>query len=70
MDAHAKIAEAVRAEFQKHKFDVFVDNPPSMAQGGKGVVVFGCVICKVRLNTTGQFVEHLEEKVHEAIVRG
>jgi hypothetical protein len=57
------IIAAVRAEFQRHKMDVFVDNPPSIAQGGKGVVVPGCSVCKVRLNTTEQFMEHVEQKV-------
>jgi len=64
MDAsHAKIAEAIRAEFQKHRFDTFIDEPPSVAQGGKGVVVPGCTVCKVRLQTNEQFMQHVAEKV-------
>ena len=64
MDApHAKIAEAVRAEFQKYRFDTFVDEPPSVAQGGKGVVVPGCAVCKVQ--TVERFLSHICEKVLE-----
>jgi hypothetical protein len=33
--------------------------PPSIAQGGKGVVVPGCPACKKRINTTSQFLDHL-----------
>ncbi|MGB6875739.1 MAG: hypothetical protein WBD87_06855 [Candidatus Acidiferrales bacterium] len=58
---------AVRAEFSRQKMDVFGSNPPSIAQGGKGVVVSGCAICKVLANTTEQFMEHVEEKVCKAI---
>jgi hypothetical protein len=61
------IIAAVRAEFGRHKFDTFVDNPPSTAQGGKGVVVPGCSICKVRMETDAQFVRHVEEKVCKVI---
>ena len=66
MDAtRAKIAEAIRAEFQKHRFDTFVDEPPSVAQGGKGVVVPGCAVCKIQIQTVERFVSHLCEKVLE-----
>lgn len=63
MTTRRDVIAAVRAEFQRHKMDVFVSNPPSIAEGGNGVVVPGCSICKVRLNTTEQFMEHVSEKV-------
>jgi hypothetical protein len=31
-----------QAELQRHAFDFFVDDPPSIAEGGNGVVVPGC----------------------------
>ena len=66
MDAvRTRIAEAIRAEFRKHRFDVFVDQPPSVAQGGKGVVVPGCAVCKIQIQTVERFVSHLCEKVLE-----
>jgi hypothetical protein len=51
MDAaqKARFCEVMKAEFAKHRWDTFVDEPPSMAQGGSGVVVPGCSICKTRL---------------------
>jgi hypothetical protein len=43
--------------------DTFVVNPPSIAQGGKGVVVPGCSICKVRMETHTQFMRHVEARL-------
>jgi hypothetical protein len=37
---------ALRTELQQHDFSNFVDEPPSIAQGGKGVVVTGCPSAK------------------------
>jgi hypothetical protein len=39
------------------------DEPPSVAQGGKGVVVPGCPACKKRINTMPQFLDHLADDV-------
>jgi len=33
---------AIQKEIQRHDFSYFVDEPPSMAEGGRGVVVAGC----------------------------
>jgi hypothetical protein len=49
----------LQQELRKHQFDTFVDNPPSVAQGGHGVVAPGCTACRVRLNTHDQFMGHL-----------
>ena len=62
-----KLTVAVRTEFHKHTWDTFVDEPPSIARGGKGVVVPGCPKCRVRLNTVGQFVDHLTAAVLQAV---
>lgn len=53
----------------KHRWDTFVDEPPSIAHGGRGVVVPGCSICKVMLQTVSQFTDHLSAQVWEAIER-
>jgi hypothetical protein len=44
MDAVEKVRlqGAIKAEFAKHRWDTFVDKPPSMARDGKGVVLPGC----------------------------
>ena len=34
-----KILKAAQTELMKHSLDTFVDNPPSVAEGGRGVVV-------------------------------
>jgi hypothetical protein len=58
MDRQQLLA-ALETEMRRHTFDHFVDEPPSAAQGGKGVVVPGCPACKKRLNTMNQFMDHL-----------
>ena len=59
----SQIISAAQAELQRHSFDTFVDDPPSVAQGGRGVVVPGCPQCKKRLQTMNQFMEHLAKDV-------
>jgi hypothetical protein len=59
----AAIISAVRAEFHKHNWDTFIDDPPSIAQGGKGIVVPGCSRCRKKIQTVGQLIEHLASDV-------
>lgn len=68
-DEKKRLHAIIRAEFGKHRWDTFVDEPLSMARGGKGVVVPGCSMCKVRLQTVSQFTDHLCEKVQAAVDR-
>jgi hypothetical protein len=49
-------------------FSYFVDEPPSVAQGGRGVVVAGCPACKKRINTMTQFLDHLTNDVMPALI--
>jgi hypothetical protein len=42
--------------------------PPSIAQGGKGVVVPGCPTCRTRINTMNQFLRHLTEDAMHALI--
>jgi hypothetical protein len=58
-----KLIHILQTEIQRHDFDTFIDEPPSMAQGGKGVAVVGCSACRMRFQTTRQFVEHLANDV-------
>jgi hypothetical protein len=46
----------LQTEITRHSFDTFVDEPPSVAQGGRGILVPGCATCKVRAETTNQFL--------------
>jgi hypothetical protein len=58
---------AIQKEIHRHDLSYFVDEPPSVAQGGKGVVVAGCPPCRKRINTMGQFLEHLTNDVMPAL---
>jgi hypothetical protein len=53
----------LRTELHRHDFSTFVDHPPSIAQGGRGVVVPGCPMCKKRFGTMPQFLDHLTDDV-------
>jgi hypothetical protein len=48
---------------------VFVDKPPSIGDGAKGVVVPRCQTCKKRANTMSQNMEHLVDDVLLVILR-
>jgi hypothetical protein len=52
---------AIQKEIQRQDLSYFVDEPPSVAQGGRGVVVSGCPACKKRINTISQFLDHLSK---------
>ena len=62
------ILKAAQRELSRHSWEHFVDNPPSIAQGGKGVVVPGCPACSKVINTTNGFVEHLANDVLPGIL--
>ena len=49
-------------------FSHFIENPPAVAQGGKGVVVPGCPACKKRINTMSQFLDHLADDAMPALL--
>lgn len=40
------ILQAAQKELMKHHWDTFCTQPLSIAEGGKGVIVPGCVHCK------------------------
>lgn len=61
-----KLLGIVRAEFHKHRFDYYQE---SVSGSRRQNTVPGCTICKARLHTLGQFVDHLEEKVAAAVER-
>jgi hypothetical protein len=61
------ILDIIRHEMHRHHFDTFVDEPPSIAQGGSGVVVSGCSFCRVQFRTVEQYVQHLTGRVMRAV---
>jgi hypothetical protein len=64
-----KILAAAKTELHWHVWDTFVDHPPSVAQGGNGVVVTGCTACKKRTNTNAEYLRHLADDVLPVILR-
>jgi hypothetical protein len=59
---------AIQKEIHHHDLSYFVDEPPSVTQGGKGVVVSGCPACKKRINTITQFFDHLANDAMPALI--
>jgi hypothetical protein len=59
----SELLRALQTEIRRHTFDTFVENPPSMAEGGNGVVVPGCSACRKRIHTMAKFVDHLADDV-------
>jgi hypothetical protein len=63
----SELLRALQQEILRRDFSYFVDQPPSVAQGGKGVVVPGCAVCQKRINTMNQFLRHLTEDAMPAL---
>jgi hypothetical protein len=57
------LLSALQHEIRRHDFSNFVDEPPWVAQGGRGVVVSGCLACRKRINTMTQFLDHITNDV-------
>ena len=59
----SELLRAIQQEIQRHDFSHLVERPPSVSQGGKGVVVPGCPTCEKRSNTMPQSLDHLADDV-------
>jgi hypothetical protein len=59
----AKIVLTAKAELMRHSWNSFVDEPPSVADGGQGAVVMGCPRCRKQLNTVDQYLRHLADDI-------
>jgi hypothetical protein len=59
----SELLHTLQSEIRRHTCDTFVDQPPSIAQGGKGVVTPGCPACRKRLFTMANFMDHLADDV-------
>ncbi len=64
----SELLRALQTEIKRHTFDYFVENPPAVAKGGKGVVVPGCPACRKRINTMPQFLDHLAGDVLPGLI--
>jgi hypothetical protein len=47
----------------RHDLTHFVDEPPSIIQGGRGVVITGCSRYRKHFGTISQFIDHLTQDV-------
>jgi hypothetical protein len=57
------LLRALQTEIRRNSFDTFLTEKPSMANGGPGVVVPGCLTCRKRLFTMNNFIGHLCQDV-------
>jgi hypothetical protein len=58
------ILKNAQRELDRHQWGNFTEGDThTIAQGGRGVIVVGCMACKLRLNTIPQFMQHLSEDV-------
>jgi hypothetical protein len=64
----SELLRALQQEIRRHDFNYFVDQPPSIARGGRGVVVPGCPACQKRIHTMSQFLDHLADDVLPALI--
>ena len=68
-ETKTRMFQVSKAELMRHSWDTFVDEPPSVAAGGNGVVIPGCPACKKRINTNDQYLRHLSDDVLPVILR-
>jgi hypothetical protein len=54
---------AIQREIHNHYLTHFVDDPPSIAQEGRGGVIAGCSRCRKQFGTVSQFLDHLTHDV-------
>jgi hypothetical protein len=64
----SELLRELQKEIRRHDLSTFVDEPPSAAQGGKGVTVPGCPSCTKRFGTIAQFLDHLTSDVLPAVI--
>ena len=68
-ETKSRIFESAKAEFVRHTWDMFAEEPPSAAAGGSGATIPGCPACRKRINTLDQFFRHQSDDVLPAILR-
>jgi hypothetical protein len=55
-------------EIRRHDLSTFVEDPPSVAQGGKGVIVPGCPCCKETIRHNRTVLDHLTNDVLPTVI--
>jgi hypothetical protein len=59
---------AIQKEIHRHDLSYFVDESPSVAQGGKALLCLVVQPAKKRINTITQFLDHLANDVMPALI--
>ena len=69
VDKKNVVPVAAQQELERHSWGQFAEGDTfTMAQGGNGVVVIGCVACHIWLNTIPHFLQDLSERVLPQII--
>lgn len=64
----SQLLSLLQQEVRRHDFATFIDEPPAMAHGGRGVCVPGCSICRKPLQSVTQFIEQLTYDVLPKVI--
>jgi hypothetical protein len=64
----SELLSILQRKIRRHDFDTFIDEPPSMAQGGRGACVPGCPSCRRQFQTMNQFMDHLTNDVLPKVI--
>ena len=64
----SELLSILQQEIRRHDFSYFIDEPPSVARGGRGVCVPGCSACQKRINTMPQVLDHLANDVLPKVI--
>jgi hypothetical protein len=56
--SQSQLNAAVQEELMRHHWDTFCTQALSIAEGGNGVIVPGCVACRKLLYTNNQYLSH------------
>ena len=58
----------LQKEIRRHDLSTFVEDPPSVAQGGKGVTVPGGPCCKETMRHNRTVLDHLTNDVLPTVI--
>jgi hypothetical protein len=65
-----EILRAAQEELMKHDWNTFCTQPLSIAEGSEGVIMRGCVKCRVLLYPNNQYLSYLAIDVVARILEG
>ena len=68
-ETKSRIFESAKAEFVRHKWDMFEEEPPTASAEDRGASIPGCPACRKRINTLDQFFRHQSDDVLPVILR-